>query len=134
MYFCNETLSRKKAARDNCKPSPKESVKIWPKTPIFLESRLLFCIHRETRTKKSLAENSKNIILKWFEPSNHTVVAFEKIKSELKQKLVNCKEIKSMSNTGKGSDDKNSVFQNFQSGKMRSRWKKTNAMNVLTIK
>jgi hypothetical protein len=101
---------------------------------IFLESRLLFCIHRVTRTKKTLAENSKNIILKWFEPSNHTVVAFEKIKSELKQKLVNCKEIKSMSNTGKGSDDKNSVFQNFQSGKMRSRWKKTNAMNVLTIK
>ena len=134
MYFCNETLSRKKAARDNCKPSPKESVKIWPKTPIFLESRLLFCIHRVTRTKKNFGGKFKNYYPEVIWTMKPHCSGLWKKKSELKQKLVNCKEIKSMSNTGKGSDDKNSVFQNFQSGKMRSRWKKTNAMNVLTIK
>lgn len=50
----------KKAARDNRKPSQKNQSKIWPKMPIFLVSRLLFCFHRVTRTKKNFGGKFKN--------------------------------------------------------------------------
>lgn len=56
---CTSVMKPFPAKKQPATALPKKSVKIWPKTPIFLESRLLFCIHRVNRTKKNFGGKFK---------------------------------------------------------------------------